>query len=249
MDRQQQKICLYLGGAFPLIFFASWGLIGGFLLPMPSPPQTPEQVAQFFTANHTRIGIGMIIACLAAPLQGAMAAVVGVYLRRSGGHNSALAYTQMLMGAIQVLFALVPCIMWATLAYRPGTHDPDTVQVLNDFAWLFFVGGFSPPLLQSLCAALVILHDRRPTPVLPRWVGYYNLWCALLFMPGGICLIAQHGPFAWNGLLAFWIPATVFGGWFFVMFFALLRAINSDDGSPVAYPGSAQALATSPAGA
>jgi hypothetical protein len=234
VDRHLQRVCLNLGIAFPVVFFAGWGLIAGFLLPMPAPHDTAEQVVAFFSHDSLRIGIGLIIAVAAAPLQGAMAAVVGVYLRRSAGANSALAYTQMLMGGVQVIFALVPCIMWAALAFRAGAHDPDTMLALNDFAWLFFVGGFSPPLVQSLCVALVVLRDRRPEPVLPRWVGYYNLWCALLFVPGGICLIAQRGPFAWNGILAFWIPATVFGGWFFVMYFALRRAIEADDGAEVA---------------
>lgn len=34
-------------------------------------------------------------------------------------------------------------------------------------------------------------------------------------------------PFAWNGLLGFWIPATVFSTWYLVMFWALLKAIKA----------------------
>lgn len=148
---------------------------------------------------------------------------------------SALAYIQIAMGAVQVLFGLLPCFIWAALAFRPEAHNPDTMQVLNDVAWLTFVGGFSPPLLQSLCIALVILRDPRRQPILPRWSGYFNLWCAILFGPGGIVLLAHSGPFAWNGLLAFWIPATAFGTWYFVMFYVLRRAITEET-SPIGAP-------------
>ena len=37
------------------------------------------------------------------------------------------------------------------------------------------------------------------------------------------------GPFAWNGLVGFWIPATVFGLWMLVMWWVTLKAIDKDD--------------------
>lgn len=59
--------------------------------------------------------------------------------------------------------------------------------------------------------------------VLPRWLGFYNLWTAFLTLPGLLLIFFRTGAFAWNGVLVFWVVATVFGGWYLVMF-TVLRA-------------------------
>lgn len=51
----------------------------------------------------------------------------------------------------------------------------------------------------------VILQDRE-NRYFPRWLGYYNLWAALIFTPGTFNMFFHHGPLAWNGFIVFWIP-------------------------------------------
>jgi hypothetical protein len=48
-------------------------------------------------------------------------------------------------------------------------------------------------------------------------------------------VLPRSGPFAWNGLLAFWLPFSVFGVWMIVVSVLLLRALRqqSDDDLPV----------------
>ena len=70
------------------------------------------------------------------------------------------------------------------------------------------------------------MADCGKQPVFPRWVGYFNFWVGLLFVPGGMITFFKSGPFAWNGIIAFWIPASVFGTWFLVMTPMLLKAIQ-----------------------
>lgn len=81
-------------------------------------------------------------------------------------------------------------MIWITALFRPK-RSIEATPTLNDTAWLLFVG---------LCAA-----------------GFLNIWIALLFMPAAIMSFFKSGPFAWNGLLSFWVPATVFGAGFYVM--------------------------------
>jgi len=38
----------------------------------------------------------------------------------------------------------------------------------------------------------------------------------------------KTGPFAWTGIIGFWIPAAVFGVWYIVMTVYLLRAIRDE---------------------
>lgn len=39
--------------------------------------------------------------------------------------------------------------------------------------------------------------------VFRRWVGYLNIWAALLLAPAVLIYFFKTGPFAWNGILVF----------------------------------------------
>jgi hypothetical protein len=220
-----QRICLYMGLAFPFVFFIGWGLIAGFLLPIPSPADAPAKIQQFYIDKPVRIQIGLIITIGASALQVPFAALISTHMRRIEGKHSPLSFAQMLLSALATALILVPCFIWAALAFRPAQRDPQTFLFFSDLAWVMFVGTFSPGVLQSICFAICVLSDQRKKPVFPRWSGYFNLWVAMLFMPGALVIMFKHGLFAWNGLLGWWVPAVVFGSWFLVMCFILRRAI------------------------
>ena len=83
--------------------------------------------------------------------------------------------------------------------------------------------------MQSLALAAAIFWDMGAPPVLPRWVGYYNVWVAIGIVPGCMSVFFRTGPFAWNGLFPFWIPVCVFASLFIVMFATLASAINRQE--------------------
>jgi hypothetical protein len=41
----------------------------------------------------------------------------------------------------------------------------------------------------------------------------------------------KTGPFAWNGLFAFWVPLSVFCGWFIMVFYLIRRSILQESRS------------------
>ena len=47
---------------------------------------------------------------------------------------------------------------------------------------------------------------------------------AFLFAPSCLLTFFKTGPFAWNGLLSFWVAAGAFGAWFLVMTPLMVRA-------------------------
>jgi hypothetical protein len=86
-----------------------------------------------------------------------------------------------------------------------------------------------PPIFGQLGALIVaIFHDRSAAAVFPRWLGFFNLWVALLLLPASMIIFFKTGPFAWTGVIGFWIPAAVFGVWYIVMTVVLLRAIRDE---------------------
>jgi hypothetical protein len=60
---------------------------------------------------------------------------------------------------------------------------------------------------------------------MPRWTGYATLWVGVLFVPACLVAVFKAGPFAWNGVLAFWVPAGITGLWAYGMLFPILRSI------------------------
>jgi hypothetical protein len=57
-------------------------------------------------------------------------------------------------------------------------------------------------------------------------VAYFNIWVGLLFVPGGVSYFFRTGPFAWCGLLAFWVAAGAFFVWLLVMPWVTVKSIN-----------------------
>ena len=56
------------------------------------------------------------------------------------------------------------------------------------------------------------------------WFGHgFTLFMELLPPQQTICF--KIGPFAWNGLIAFWVAFSVFGMWFPVAFYLLRKAV------------------------
>jgi len=51
----------------------------------------------------------------------------------------------------------------------------------------------------------------------------FDLATAAIFVTGAPVLFVKDGPFAWNGLLAFWAVLLIFGGWVLVSFAYVLR--------------------------
>ena len=75
---------------------------------------------------------------------------------------------------------------------------------------------------------MTILSDPRPKPLFSRWLAYVDTWAAILFTPAIALPFFKSGPFAWNGLFVFWMPAVVFGAAFIVNTIWLLKAVNSE---------------------
>jgi hypothetical protein len=44
-------------------------------------------------------------------------------------------------------------------------------------------------------------------------------------VPGSLIALFKSGPFAWNGLLSFWVAAFAFGIWVLVCVWAMRRAL------------------------
>ncbi|MEA2172028.1 MAG: hypothetical protein QOF76_5328 [Solirubrobacteraceae bacterium] len=221
MALRWQRAFAWCGPVLMVFFLLGFGPIAKFL-PPPSPHDSVAHTASFYADNATRIHLGLWITTFAAALFAPWVVAITMQMRRIEGRSTPLSFLQLALGAIFVLEFIFPLMIWQAAAFRPGS-SPEITARLNDLGWLMFVGVVSTGVLQAIVIGLGILFDEHDEPVFPRWVGYVNLWCALLFMPGGLCVFFKSGPFAYNGLLAWWLLLVGFAVWMIVMSVALLR--------------------------
>nr|WP_255525298.1 hypothetical protein [Mycolicibacterium sp. BK634] len=195
-------------------------------VPTPSPGQSAVETAQFIIENRTRIRWGMILGMFASSLLMTYAVSMAVHMRRIEGRFPALAMIQFGLGAIFVLEFIYLLFFWQTATFRVD-RAPELIQLLNDMAWIPFVGLTSTAVVQVACFGIAVLMDRRERPIFPRWLGYYNLWVALMFTPGTFNVFFKDGPLAWNGIIAWYIPLGVFATWLIINPFYLSKAVDT----------------------
>jgi hypothetical protein len=75
-----------------------------------------------------------------------------------------------------------------------------------------------------ITVTIVALAGKSQNPVFPRWFGYQSIMTLVGLLPDQMLFFFKTGPFAWNGILGFWVPLTMFGSWFVTMFVLLRRA-------------------------
>jgi hypothetical protein len=207
-------------------------VIAGFI-PTQSPGQDVAATAQFIIDNRTRIRWGMILSMFSSSLLMTYAVSMAIHMRRIEGRFPALAMIQFGLGAIFVLEFIYLLFFWQTATFRID-RAPELIQLLNDMAWIPFVGLTSTAFVQVACFGVAVLLDRRQRPIFPRWLGYYNLWVALMFTPGTFNVFFHDGPLAWNGLVAWYIPLAVFATWLIVNPIYLSKAVDTmKDDEPV----------------
>jgi hypothetical protein len=222
-----QRACAWACPAFIITMTIGFVLIGK-MIPPPPPGDTAAQTAEFFLGNADRIRLGMIISVFAAALLVPFATVIYLQMRRIEGRYPALAIIQLACGALLSLEFIYLIFFWQAAAFRQD-RDPALVQLLNDMAWIPYVGLSGTVVLQVAALGVAVLIDQRADPVFPRWFGYYQLWAALLFTPGSFNVFFHDGVLAWDGVFAFYLPILVFVSWTVITPLYVLKAIRHQE--------------------
>jgi drug/metabolite transporter (DMT)-like permease len=194
-------------------------------IPPPTAHDTPAQVVALYSRHTDRLRAGLVLMMIGAAFFAPWSASISVQLKRIEGRHTPLTYTQLACGAVGVLVILIPVMVMIVASFRPDRH-PELTQTLNDLAWIPFIMVFSPVMVQCLAIGIAVFTDAGEDKVMPRWAGYFNVWCAVLLLPAVLIPFFKTGPFAWQGLFEFWLAAVVFFGWVVVMSIVTIGAIK-----------------------
>lgn len=217
-----EKICAWMALPAMVFFFCAMVLALRFLPPL-SPTLGAEEIATIYRGNALGMQLGAILMMFGgAFLMPFIAAMVNATMRM-GGAPSTLAGTQLASGVLTFVPLFLSGIFFAVAAFRPD-RTPQEILLLSDLGWLFLVMP-TPGFLVGLGAfGFAVLGDNAAHPVFPRWIGYLNFAVGIGGIGGVMIPLFKIGPFAWDGLLAYWLPLGVFGIWMPVMIWAFMRS-------------------------
>lgn len=183
-----------------------------------------ETIAAFYQEGNLSKKIGLCIMMFGTPFIIPLFALLGEIIRRPM-NMPILGTVQYGSGLFGILFTFMMTVSWGAAAFRPErVHD--VTQALHDMGWLFATWVASATLLQLLCICIAVFKVNRENPVFPRWFGYFNGWMIVLALPACVINIFHTGPFAYDGLLGFWVPYVGLFSWFVAMMVAVWQAVK-----------------------
>lgn len=220
MLEKHQRWCIWAGLAFIPLFGGAFLAMGW--VPPPSPDLSAEEIAAIFEDDRRLIQVCMWVLTAAAPLLAFYSAAMAHQCRMIVG-PSTMVMIQVICAACLVLEFIIPQMVWQTAVFRTG-KSAETIQTLNDQAWLLYLGVVGTAMVQMVLFALCVLSDPREEPLVPRWSAYLNLWAAVGVLSGGLIVFAHTGPIAWDGVLSWWIVVSSFFVWILTTSIVMLRA-------------------------
>jgi len=221
------RVMALSGVVLVISLIVAQGVLMGFI-PPPSPARSAHEIAQLYIDRKLRIRLGTLIECVGFTFYLTWSMSIVFFMRRMERGMPILSYTAIAnAGGGYVFFLLMP-ITWAALAFRPETLDPAFLQIANDYVWFVFILSWPPFAVFMILIAVAVLRDQNQTPIFPRWVGYFNLWTAVLIIPAGLVEFFKVGPFAYDGVISFWFVWIVFFGWIIGMCVITLRACAAE---------------------
>jgi hypothetical protein len=221
------RVMAWSGVVLVISLVVAQGVLMGFI-PPPSPAHSAQQIAQLYIDRKLSIRVGTLIECVGFTFYLTWSMSIVFFMRKMERGMPVLSYTAIAnAGGGYVFFLLMP-ITWAALAFRPETLDPAFLQIANDYVWFVFILSWPPFAVFMILIAVAVLRDQNATPTFPRWVGFFNLWTAVLIIPAGLVEFFKTGPFAYDGAISFWFVWIVFFGWIIGMCAVTLRACTAE---------------------
>ncbi|MDQ4420368.1 hypothetical protein OOT33_07965 [Sphingobium sp. DEHP117] len=194
-------------------------------VPPPSPALAPEAVKALYLDHSIGIRLGAMSMMFGAMCFLVFLVPISAVIYKINRSLWPLAIVQLLSGAFGTFPFITGAASLQVAAFRPD-RDAYAIQAFSDMGWFYLIMTAMTIVPQFIAMAVAALRDKSSPPLFPRWLGYFNLWLALLFQPAVLAPLFQTGPFAWNGLLSFWIPFGIFFIWYLVMVPTLLRALK-----------------------
>ena len=200
------------------------------------PTESAATVAQIYVDDTDAIRIGTWFLMVAVGLIAPWGVGLAVLTRRIPGTSPVYTNLQLVCIAIGVMIGIGFPLCWAVASYRPGDVDPTSSACSRTSAGSSSCSTGPRSASGSWPSRSRSSRTLASRPLFPRWTAYVSLWVCFLSVPAGLMLFFKTGAFAYNGLIAMYVPLAVFFIWIVVMTVAGLRALRALEAAPSESP-------------
>ncbi|WP_051342866.1 hypothetical protein [Pseudonocardia spinosispora] len=222
-----QKIGLWCNWVFVALTAIGWLGIAHFWAPARADLGLEATKMWFGDTHKWGTLIGCSIFYVAAGLLTPGSVAFGIMLSKIEGRYPLWSITTAVCGAFISLIVFFNCCAWIVTAYRPET-GADVIQSWYDWAWFAFLLGWIYLALEMAATGVVELMDDRPRPMVPRWFTWLTFLGAFALVCAAGPAFFKSGPFAYHGLLAFYMPVVIWGGYIAVTSWFMLKELDRD---------------------
>lgn len=222
------RFCLWFGPVLSVIYMVGFIFLAKFM-PVPTPAWSSAHFAAWMGDHRAAFQVGCLIMIASAGMFGPWASALAIWTRKTEVRFPVFYVSQIVCLACGLTIFVVITVFWGVSSFRLGQVSPQINQSLFDIGWFMFLFDISPFIMWAGSLALGILWNPPEHQLYPRWVGYFTLATCLCWSAGLLVIFFHSGPFAYNGLLAMWLPLGLFFVWLAVMTVVGLRAVSMQE--------------------
>ncbi|SEP87461.1 hypothetical protein SAMN04488038_10265 [Solimonas aquatica] len=210
MNLRSQKAGLWCTWIFSALTAVGWLGIAHFYQPAPADLGLDATKLWFSDTHRWDTLIGCSLFYIAAGFLTPGSIQFGLMLAKIEGRWPLWSLTTAVCGVFISLIVFFNACAWLVAAYRPET-GADVIQSWSDWAWFAFLLGWIYLSIEMLATAVVELQDHREQPMVPRWFSWFTVAGGVAIVTAAGPAFFKSGPFAYHGLLAFYMPVLVWG--------------------------------------
>lgn len=211
-----ELVSAWAGPVFLLTFVICFMILGMNLPAPPSPTLSADVIASRISSHVGSLRAGWVLGLVFISFYMPWSAQISAHMARIEEHARTMTYLQLIGGALTVFVVSFAILCWSIATFRPDRPAP-IQQMLTDFGWLSLETQWALTTMQMWAMAFIGLADRRAAPLWPRWVCWLSIWCGFSFLPASMTQYLKTGPFAWDGVLSFYIPYAAWLIWCLVI--------------------------------
>lgn len=222
-----QKIGLWCNWVFVGLTAIGWLGIAHFWAPARADLGLDATKVWFSQTHRWGTIIGCTIFYIAAGLLTPGSIQFGLMLQKIEGRRPVMSITTAVCGIFISLIVFFNCCAWIVAAYRPET-GADVIQSWYDWAWFAFLLGWIYLAIEMAATGVVELMDDRDQPMIPRWLTWLTFAGAATLVFAAGPAFFKSGPFAYHGLLAFYLPVAIWGAYIALTTWFMMKELNRE---------------------
>jgi len=224
-ERTSLKIGLWCNWIFVALTAFGWLGVAHFWAPARADLGLEGTKVWFTETHHWGTIIGCTVFYIAAGILTPGSIAFGIMLSKVEGRSPLWSLTTAVCGVFISLIIFFNCCAWIVAAYRPEV-GADVIQAWYDWAWFAFLLGWIYLAIEMFASAAVELQDGRAEPMIPRWLTWLTLAGGVtIFFAAGPAFF-KSGPFAYHGLLAFYLPVAIWGCYLAVTSWYMMKELD-----------------------